>query len=51
MTEMDYKKSGVDIIACNQTVERIKPYVKRTHTKNVLTGLGVLGHCFPLKIL
>ncbi len=45
---MDYKDSGVNIDAGNEAVERIKPLVKKTFSKNVLTGLGLFAGCYEL---
>ena len=46
---VDYKDAGVDIEAGNESVERIKADVKKTHNSNVLTGLGSFGSLFSLK--
>ena len=46
---MDYKSSGVDISAGNETVRRIKPLVKKTFNKNVLSELGSFGGLFALE--
>ena len=51
MTKIDYRSAGVDIDAGNQAVELIKESVKRTHNKNVLTGIGGFGALFDLKIV
>ena len=40
---LNYKSSGVDIDAGNESVERIKPIVKETFTPSVVTGLGTFG--------
>lgn len=39
----DYKSSGVDIQAGDETVSRIKEHAKSTFNKNVLTGIGHFG--------
>lgn len=39
----DYKNSGVDIEAGDETVERIKRHAKSTFNKNVLSGIGYFG--------
>src|SRR3989338_8630517 len=43
-----YTKSGVNIDAGNETVQRIKKGVASTHTKAVLTGIGSFGGLFDL---
>ena len=48
MCKIDYKSSGVDIDAGNQSVDRIKDGVKSTFTSNVLTGLGSFGSLYDL---
>lgn len=45
---MDYKLSGVDISAGNETIKRIKPLVKQTFGKNVLSELGSFGGLYEL---
>lgn len=40
---MDYKSSGVNIQAGDETVNRIKEHAKSTFNKNVLTGIGHFG--------
>ena len=49
MSKIDYKGAGVDIDAGNESVERIKKHVQKTHTPNVLTGLGSFGSLFAIK--
>ncbi len=46
---MDYKKSGVDISAGNETVRLIKPLVKETYNKNVLSELGGFAGFYALE--
>lgn len=48
-TTVDYKQAGVDIEAGNQAVERIKSHVEKTHTPQVLTGLGGFGSLYSIK--
>ena len=43
---MDYKQSGVDIDAGNETVHRIKGLAKRTFTPGVLSAIGSFGGLF-----
>lgn len=43
-----YKSSGVDILKANSFVNKIKPYVKKTFTKNVLSGLGNFGALYEI---
>jgi len=38
-----YKESGVDISAGDETVKRIKPLVRSTFNKKVLTDIGLFG--------
>ena len=45
---MDYKASGVDIDAGNETVRRIKGLAKRTFTPGVLSAIGSFGGLFRL---
>jgi len=41
-----YKSAGVDIKAGDETIEKIKPYVKSTYNKNVLNDIGLFGGFF-----
>ena len=45
---MDYKSSGVDIDAGNETVRRIKRLAKATFTPGVLSDIGSFGGLFKL---
>lgn len=45
---ISYKESGVDIQAGEETVDRIKPLVKSTHNKNVLSNIGLFGGFYEL---
>jgi phosphoribosylformylglycinamidine cyclo-ligase len=45
---MDYKSSGVDIDAGNETVRRIKGLAKATFTPGVLSDIGSFGGLFKL---
>jgi phosphoribosylformylglycinamidine cyclo-ligase len=45
---MDYKQSGVDIDAGNETVRRIKRLAKTTFTPGVLSEIGSFGGLFQL---
>lgn len=45
---MDYKSSGVDIDAGNETVRRIKKLAKGTFTPGVLSDIGSFGGLFKL---
>lgn len=45
---ISYKESGVDIVAGEETVDRIKPLVKSTHNKNVLSNIGLFGGFYEL---
>src|SRR5438552_14782617 len=45
---MDYKASGVDIDAGNETVRRIKTLARGTFTPGVLSDIGSFGGLFRL---
>jgi phosphoribosylformylglycinamidine cyclo-ligase len=45
---MDYRTSGVNIDAGNETVNRIKALAKRTFTPGVLSSIGSFGGLFRL---
>ena len=45
---MDYKSSGVDIDAGNETVRRIRGFAKSTFTPGVLSSIGSFGGLFRL---
>jgi phosphoribosylformylglycinamidine cyclo-ligase len=45
---MDYRESGVDIDAGNETVRRIKSLAKATFTSGVLSDIGSFGGLFRL---
>ena len=45
---MDYKQSGVDIDAGNETVRRIRSLAKSTFTPGVLSSIGSFGGLFRL---
>lgn len=45
-----YKEAGVDIDAGNQAVDRMKPHVKKTWRKEVMTDLGSFGALFQLDL-
>ncbi len=47
---MDYKKSGVDIVAGRKFVLEIKKTVEETHSENVLKGIGGFGGLFKLPL-
>ncbi|PCJ99422.1 MAG: phosphoribosylformylglycinamidine cyclo-ligase [Zetaproteobacteria bacterium] len=44
-----YKKAGVDIDAAADLVEQIKPAIKKTARKGVMSGIGGFGAMFDLK--
>ncbi len=46
---ISYKDSGVNIEAGDETVDRIKPLVKSTHNKNVLSNIGLFGGFYDAK--
>src|SRR5262245_53983719 len=45
---MDYRQSGVDIDAGNETVRRIKSLARATFTSGVLSDIGSFGGLFQL---
>jgi phosphoribosylformylglycinamidine cyclo-ligase len=45
---MDYRQSGVDIEAGNETVRRIKSLARATFTRGVLSEIGSFGGLFAL---
>lgn len=45
-----YRDAGVDIDAGNALVERIKPYIKRTHRAEAIGTLGGFGGLFALPL-
>ena len=45
---MDYRQSGVDIDAGNETVRRIKSLARSTFTRGVLSEIGSFGGLFQL---
>lgn len=47
-TKTTYKSAGVDIDAANEFVARIKPLIKTTARKEVLSGIGGFGGLFHL---
>ncbi len=47
--KIDYKSSGVDILAADRATERIKILAKSTFTPQVLKGIGSFGGFFSLK--
>ena len=47
---LNYRDAGVDIVAGNELVERIKPIAQKTFREGVLTGLGGFGALFELPV-
>ncbi|QHE75819.1 phosphoribosylformylglycinamidine cyclo-ligase [Hydrogenophaga sp. PBL-H3] len=47
-TPLSYKDAGVDIIAGDALVERIKPLAKKTMREGVLAGIGGFGALFEV---
>jgi phosphoribosylformylglycinamidine cyclo-ligase len=47
-TKTTYKSAGVDIDTANEFVERIKPLIKETARKEVISGIGGFGGLFHL---
>lgn len=50
MEKVNYKDSGVNIEAGEKAVNRIKPIVKSTFNKNVLTNIGGFGGLYALDL-
>jgi phosphoribosylformylglycinamidine cyclo-ligase len=50
MSDLSYKSSGVDIDKANDLIERIKPLVKLTARKEVMSSLGGFGGLFHLDV-
>ena len=48
--KLSYSDSGVDIDAGNTLVKKIIPLAKKTHSKEVLTGLGGFGALYNLSL-
>ena len=46
---MTYRDAGVDIDAGNQLIEKIKPFVARTHRAEAISSLGGFGGLFALE--
>jgi phosphoribosylformylglycinamidine cyclo-ligase len=47
-TPLSYKDAGVDIVAGDALIERIKPLAKKTMREGVLAGIGGFGALFEL---
>jgi phosphoribosylformylglycinamidine cyclo-ligase len=48
VARVDYRQSGVDIDAGNETVRRVKALAAKTYTPGVLAGVGSFGGLFAL---
>ncbi|MFC2093759.1 phosphoribosylformylglycinamidine cyclo-ligase [Bacteroidota bacterium] len=48
--KITYKSSGVNIPKSEEFISRIKPLVKKTFSKNVLSGIGNFGAFFELDL-
>lgn len=48
MTSLTYRDAGVDIVAGDDLVDRIKPFAKRTMRPEVMGGIGGFGALFEL---
>ncbi len=48
LTPLSYKDAGVDIVAGDELVERIKPLAKKTMREGVLAGIGGFGALFEV---
>ena len=49
-SSLNYKDAGVDIVAGNALVERIKPIAAKTRISGVMAGLGGFGSLFELPL-
>lgn len=49
-SSLNYKDAGVDIVAGNALIERIKPIAAKTRTAGVMAGLGGFGSLFELPL-
>ncbi|HIF20103.1 MAG TPA: phosphoribosylformylglycinamidine cyclo-ligase [Gammaproteobacteria bacterium] len=49
-TKLTYSDSGVDIDEANQLIDNIKPIVRQTLNKNVLSNIGGFGALYELDI-
>jgi phosphoribosylformylglycinamidine cyclo-ligase len=49
MKAQAYKEAGVDIVAGDELVERIKPFAKSTNRAGIMGGLGGFGALFDTK--
>jgi phosphoribosylformylglycinamidine cyclo-ligase len=50
MIMTSYKSSGVNIQKADEFVDKIKPLVKKTFTKNVLSGIGNFGAFYEMDL-
>jgi hypothetical protein len=48
VASIDYRQSGVDIDAGNETVRRIKSLARETYTAGVVSGVGSFGGLFAM---
>lgn len=48
---IDYKQAGVDIDKANVLLEKIKPLIRKTYTKDVLADIGSFGGLFDVRFL
>jgi phosphoribosylformylglycinamidine cyclo-ligase len=48
VAKIDYRQSGVDIDAGNETVRRVKELARGTYTAGVLSGVGSFGGLFAV---
>lgn len=46
--QLSYKDSGVDIVAGDDLVQKIKPMAKKTNRPGVIGGLGGFGGLFKI---
>ncbi len=48
--KLSYKKSGVNISESDRFIDKIKPLVKKSFTKNVLSGIGNFGAFYRIDL-
>ena len=49
--KLTYKKAGVDIQKANILLQKIKPFIRKTYTKEVIVDIGSFGGLFEAKFL
>ncbi|MCM8784089.1 MAG: phosphoribosylformylglycinamidine cyclo-ligase [Candidatus Omnitrophica bacterium] len=51
MNKLTYKKAGVDIDKANVLLKAVKPFIKKTHTKEVIADIGSFSGLFSVEVL